>query len=260
MKRTVICYYEPIDNLRLSEDSLALVDIWKKNWESKGWNPIVLSKKDAISNSKLGNIKIEDFNSSFYQFSPNNPKYLMHCYLRWYAYTNFVLENKEDCLWCDYDVFNQSFSFKKAGSVIKNQACILANSGSCGYMTKQSSKTLLEFFEDFFYSKDFTSTSDKFSEFYNINLQNKEDKKLNDMFLIEFLCHHLKVFSRIPITFEFRSKNINFANIKKVYNLFHIHGGVNNMNNNFLEDFDRKSKRSDIYKYIIFNKLKNPSI
>lgn len=95
----VYTYYQNIDFSGQNE----LIELWKKSWESKGFNAIVLGKEDAESHpfynefcDKLKKIHLQIMGEELKDYG-------LSCYLRWLAYANTM---KEASYACDYDVIN----------------------------------------------------------------------------------------------------------------------------------------------------------
>lgn len=101
MSKIVYTYYDNVfDKLEGIDSQARLVELWKNNWASRGWKPVVLSKEDA---KKHPNYKkyLKRFKS--YKTS-NHPDYELACFLRWVA-----LANLGGGYMMDYDVFNYGF-------------------------------------------------------------------------------------------------------------------------------------------------------
>jgi len=54
-RTTVLTFYEPSDYTSQTE-SAALLEVWRDGWKSRGWNPVVLSSRDAIKHARFREI------------------------------------------------------------------------------------------------------------------------------------------------------------------------------------------------------------
>lgn len=110
----VYTYYERISSTYQEEEQL--LDLWKKTWAAQGWNPVVLTLKDAKLDEKLYeklSLKIDAWPTV------NNKLYEKACYVRWLALLNHVKENKLSCaLMTDYDVINYGYTPKMDFAVV----------------------------------------------------------------------------------------------------------------------------------------------
>lgn len=102
----VYTYYQDI-NFK-SQDSL--LEIWKKSWEKRGYEAIILNKKDAEKS-----VFYEEFVSKIkflHEEIANKPlnEYGLSCWLRWLAYST---QSEEKFYVCDYDVINHHFDVTK---------------------------------------------------------------------------------------------------------------------------------------------------
>lgn len=74
----VYAYFESVDGLPLNN---LMVKMWVKSWSNQGWNPIVLSEKDAKSHPLY-----EQFSHVLRRFpSVNTPGFDYHAFMRWLA-------------------------------------------------------------------------------------------------------------------------------------------------------------------------------
>lgn len=51
-RQTVFTFYEPSDYTNEAECA-ALLDVWREGWKSRGWNPVVLSMRDAAKSGRF---------------------------------------------------------------------------------------------------------------------------------------------------------------------------------------------------------------
>jgi hypothetical protein len=123
---TVICYYQEFET-KFSKDSKDFLELWKKSWESKGWNSVILGENDAKQNPLYIQIDIDNPDANFYKTNNSNWKYHRSCYLRLLAYCQYV-RNNGATLYADYDVINYSFTpdilnYMHEDSVLKGERC-----------------------------------------------------------------------------------------------------------------------------------------
>lgn len=97
----IYTFYEPIDNESYNNYD-ELINIWKKSWIFYGWNPVILSLKDAQEHPKYEKLfkKAQDLPTV------NPKKYEMYCYLRWAALAN------KGGWYADVDMINYGFTPK----------------------------------------------------------------------------------------------------------------------------------------------------
>lgn len=245
MNNKVICYYEPINQSQhstFSSESLKLVELWKENWVERGWDPIVLNEEYARSNKFLENVDIGNYKKNFYKYTVNNPSYLKHCYMRWYAYSKFVAENGNS-LWCDYDVYNHSLYYNEYKSTY-GKPTLHCQAGSVGYFDKTTSTKWLQYLE-WFNNTEWIKNS-KFNRRFK-----EEDAKIkyniNDMLLLNSYVTESELMHKCFLTFNFKPIKPT-SNIFKKWKLFHIHGGVRPCN--LLNPPNGCSSRVELWKYI----------
>lgn len=96
----IYTYYEPVPgDPRDRQNNEQLLELWQQNWESKGWTPVVLSRKDAEKNPRF-----KEYMSRFMHYpTVNNKTYELACFLRWVAMEMIGGYH------CDFDVFNIRF-------------------------------------------------------------------------------------------------------------------------------------------------------
>jgi len=126
----VFTYYEDI-NFKNQDNLLAL---WKKSWESHGFEAVVLSRVDAESHQFY-----EEFVDGLYKLNEDittKPltKYGLSCWLRWLAYAT---QTEEKMYVCDYDVINHNFFPENPDDVLHlldgNCPCIASGTPSQFY-------------------------------------------------------------------------------------------------------------------------------
>jgi len=109
----VYSFFEPIEGW---SNDFALVELWKSNWQQKGFEPILLSKSDAEKHPYYEEF-CEKISKTFELvmgrgiLSRDHPwdYYVFHNYIRFLAYAN-VLTKDEPSLVMDYDVYNINYS------------------------------------------------------------------------------------------------------------------------------------------------------
>lgn len=123
-KPKIYTYYENINFKQQDE----LVELWKKSWESNGFEALVLGLEDA-KKSPFYSEFVEKINPLVLEIA-NKPlkRYGLSCYLRWLAYS--TQEDTEPFLVSDYDIINRSFT-----SVLLNEPreklCFMDNLCPC---------------------------------------------------------------------------------------------------------------------------------
>lgn len=74
----VYAYFEAVDGLPLNN---LMVKMWVKSWSDRGWNPVVLSEKDAKVHPLY-----DKFSNALRAFpSVNTPGFDYHAFMRWLA-------------------------------------------------------------------------------------------------------------------------------------------------------------------------------
>lgn len=108
----VYTYYQPIG--RPAE--LELIELWKENWTRQGWDPVILSVKDARLHHDF-----EWFDDLVRKLpSVNNPEYEVACYHR-----HLAMAALGGGLLVDYDVMNRAFKPAALNSFRGNGLTIL---------------------------------------------------------------------------------------------------------------------------------------
>jgi len=222
VNNTVVCYFEPIQGLRFSNESYKLLNKWKSNWESKGWNPVILDEGFSKKNPFYEKINLSNDSALFNSSIVAGPySYMRQCYLRWLAYTNFVFENGP-VVWCDYDVYNKSFTFEKFQTFTQTSE-LYCSSGSAGLMDRYHSNLILELFDNF--PKDTNAVNSTLNSNYDLNHIMKHIDYLSDMILIQSVFWPQKI-RRISTCFQDAS-----STPLQSFDLFHIHGGMKHPKN-----------------------------
>ena len=220
MNNSVISYFQPIAHPQLSNDSFNLLEKWKSNWQSQGWNPIILNEEYATKNPFYSKIDLNNSNNLlFYNRCKNNPiDYLRQCFMRWLAYTRFVFENGPT-VWCDYDVYNKSLTYTKH-KTLPQVSQTYCGSGSVGLMNDRYGNLILNTFKDVSKSNDiqniknFTPEAQKHIDM-NANA-------LSDMHLVQTVFFEPPAQITRLCTCFYDPPSLNV----KSFDLFHIHGGV----------------------------------
>lgn len=99
----IYTYYEDID----FKDQDELVALWEKSWKAKGFDPIVLTEKDAEKSDFYDEFVAKI--TKLHQDITEKPlsKYGLSCWLRWLAYST---QPEEKFFVSDYDVINHNFN------------------------------------------------------------------------------------------------------------------------------------------------------
>ena len=247
MNNTVITYYTEIPDFKTSANNKALLELWEKNWKSKGWNVVILDDVYAKTHDKLKSFNIYDETSLLVRNSRNQKKYLWNCYLRWFAYAKYVEENGT-CVWSDFDVMNCNLTPDQFDS--KNIIVDSAFNGSLcsGVLSSEGSKVLLENIK--LLNDEDEGVVLKINTFLNERI----DKDINDMiilmalntFKINNICTCLRMEG---ISQELSPFDVNGAYKKEKFPLIHFHHGILS-NPSFLNFPDITSRnRTDIVNY-----------
>lgn len=99
----IYTYYEEI-NFRQQKP---LLELWKISWERNGYEPIVLSRRDAESHPLFPEFLTTLLNAHLKITGVPLNKYGVACWIRWLAY---AAQNEEGFYMSDYDVFNPGVS------------------------------------------------------------------------------------------------------------------------------------------------------
>lgn len=107
--KTIFTFYEKIPTWNHTE----IVGIWKRNWQRKGYRPMIIGRDAAKRHPRFGEFvkKVRSFPTI------NDPRYEEACYIRWLGFS-VMLDAVADgrALMSDYDVFNQHFDDSHFGS------------------------------------------------------------------------------------------------------------------------------------------------
>lgn len=104
----IYTYYDKITNhpgSRFDNQDL-MIDIWSKNWQEKGYNPIVLNIEHAKSHKYYDEFvaKCKAIHMKLVK-KPIN-RYCLNCFVRWLAYAT---QNDNKMIVSDYDVINNNW-------------------------------------------------------------------------------------------------------------------------------------------------------
>lgn len=78
--QTIYTYFETVPEMSY-DDAMELMDIWKREWSSHGWTPVVLGYADAAKHPEFGELQ-----KVFEAFPSSNPDgYDLACFNRWLA-------------------------------------------------------------------------------------------------------------------------------------------------------------------------------
>lgn len=257
MNNTVVTYYAEIPNFNSSTNNENLLELWKKNWKSKGWNVVVLNEEYAKSHKDLEQLDVYNETSFLVCNSRLPKKYLWNCYLRWFAYSKYV-EETGTIIWSDFDVMNCNLTPEQLAC--KNIDVDTAFNGSLcsGILSFEGAKNLINNIK-LLHQKDDQMVA-KINKFLTTVL----DKDVNDMivlmalntFKIKAICTCLMILKEIGqhcIPFD------NEGNYKQeAFPLIHFHHGLFT-NPNFLNFPEITSKdRTDIVEYFFKHYLNQP--
>lgn len=134
----VFTYYSPVQQMGVSEQS-ALLAIWKRAWQRAGWEPVVLSARDAEKHPRYKHAEL-----IFSGFPSVNPKnYEMACWLRWVAMA------RHGGVMVDYDVVPYGFAPDDIPLNDGHLVSILADNNPCPcavHGTRQQFENTVEIF------------------------------------------------------------------------------------------------------------------
>lgn len=249
MDNTVISYYSSVNGMQFSKQSFDLLDLWKKNWQTKGWNPIILDEEYAKKHPIFDKISIKDFSNVLHSHTTNLPtEYVMQCYLRWLAYHNYII-NHGKVLWADYDVYNKGLVYSEFKTT-KQFSKIFCRSCCSGILDFKFAEKFILILENILFSKEISELNCISAHSRNTILKYIEVKNLTDMQLmrISYLDDGENV---DQITYSFKKSDGDILN----YKLYHIHGGVGSEKNKesiFIDiPYEKISSRVDLFNFII---------
>lgn len=105
----IYTYYDNITNdvnPLPHDEQQQLIEVWKKNWTDKGFQPIVLDSKQAKKHPFFEKFD-KQMREIYHEIVGDSiSEYGMSCYHRWLAYAS---QQQERCYVSDYDVINLSF-------------------------------------------------------------------------------------------------------------------------------------------------------
>ena len=220
----VVSYFEPIKFRFFRTKNSKLPELWSKNWQERGWSTFMLNESYAKKHPSFKDINFDNHESLLYS-SKSSINYLKQCYMRWLAYSRYVLENGPT-VWCDYDVYNKNLTPNLCKSITNGQSFLFSRSCCSGLLSVKRAKAIVDTIQqcsqvkgindinfpenmrrDFFHSVN----SNIFSDMY---IANRSFRDSGDIDLLNITC---------GFGFEFESIESVFDD----FNLFHIHGGVN---------------------------------
>jgi len=220
----VVSYFEPIDS-KFSRESSELLDLWSKNWTERGWSVLILNESHAKKHASFKNINFGDYKSLLYS-SKNSIDYLKQCYMRWLAYSQYVLENGPT-VWCDYDVYNKNLTPNLCESLTNQKSFVFSRSCCCGYLSTKRAEAIVNTIE--ICSKTNNINDIRFAEESKTAYIHSINPNLfSDMYIANCSFRDAGDIDLLEIAsdlHELEKKSIN--NILNDFNLFHIHGGVN---------------------------------
>jgi len=96
----IYTFYEP-EPILADHENEQLIELWKKNWASHGWEPCVLKTQDAERHPEW-----QKYRDAFAKLPSVNPgKYEQYCYYRWLA-----MAAAGGGWMADFDTFNYGFN------------------------------------------------------------------------------------------------------------------------------------------------------
>lgn len=199
-----------------SKQSGELLEIWKKNWKERGWDPLILNEEYANTHPLIGSISIDDFNSNLYKHHTLRPIYHKHCFLRWLAFHKYVIDNGS-VLWADYDVYNKDLTYENFLK-IKPSPQIFCWSCCSGYLNLDIGYEIARFFKIISTSNDLNKIDGIDENSKNMIIEAANEKRLSDMPIIQALFYT----SCNKITSSFKKSEGDYKN----YSLYHLHGGL----------------------------------
>jgi hypothetical protein len=104
MRPNVYTYYTPLreaPDLWAEDTQRKLIDVWRRSWAKRGWNPVVLTEQDAARHPRYPEFK-KKFWSLPTEYGHN---YEVACFMRWVA-----VSARGGGMLTDYDVINYSFT------------------------------------------------------------------------------------------------------------------------------------------------------
>jgi hypothetical protein len=209
------CFYSPvvIDSTitEFSQDSLRLIELWKKSWSNNGWNPIVLSLEDAKKHPLYHELNLKDYSSNLYKIASNNHEYLELCYSRWFAY------GCHDGAWSDYDVMNYGFTPDNV-DYSKNDPEFIDNIGSCGFASVKGYELIINKFIDVYKNNE---TLNKLIDFQK---KHKHTADISDMHITRGINSDVK-FGNTSIIEQICAENFSSDWWRKS-KLVHYHNGL----------------------------------
>lgn len=256
ISNNVICYYSNINNRRdrplreFSNRSGELVEYWETNWRDKGWNPIVLEKSDAEKHKRFANLSKQYRNPNSLLFhSLHVRKYMFECYSRWLAYAAFVQENGPT-LWCDYDVYNKSFTYNKAKSVHLKPG-MMVKSGSTGLMDNTFSTELMNIHNLISESTSYDNIVGLTAEQQSYVNENKD--VFSDMIAVNLLHVNNQNEAQMYCT-DCWKEDIPPGKTFMDFDMYHMSGGVTDPSNAndlaFTLPYDRNFSRLECVQYV----------
>jgi len=104
--RRVYTYYDDLDCYDDARKQIyqGMINEWKKSWSRAGWDPVVLSRKDAEAHPYFPEYSALIKASLAKKQNLNPENYELACFIRWLA-----VANKGGGFMCDYDVLNKGF-------------------------------------------------------------------------------------------------------------------------------------------------------
>jgi hypothetical protein len=202
----IYSYFEPVGFRNQDE----LISLWKSNWISKGFNPILLSIEDAKKNRFFNYFSNEIKNLHLYITGRPIQRFGSSCYNRWMAYSS--IKEPNSFLVADYDIFNINLTEEYIRSFSGEKMSFLNRYCPCAAIT--SPQQSLKFAQDIISfsqeNKDKIRERYQLSDFVNYHDQeflNLNGEYLQDKYIFEKQNHQIKLFT----------PNLDIENIKMLH-------------------------------------------
>ena len=227
----IYTYYE---NIKFDEQD-ELINLWKKSWRDQGFEPIVLTEKDAQSVSYYETFvdEISKINKkiSGVEIHP----YTLSCFTRWISYVS--LKSDESILVCDYDVINKSFQNKKFNEPSEKLSFL---DGFCPCFALGNSEQFLKFCQDIVEKS--KSNLDEIKKIFF-----EDDYRLfHDQTFLSICYNKLKIENNLYNI----CKSRKYVDFEKIYHVSH-----NYVQNNKDEDESLEKISSDILRIKLVEKI-----
>lgn len=186
----IYTYYEEI-NFKHQDK---ILEYWKKNWENKGFDPIILTRMDAKRSSYYDTFLNEIQQLHLEITSKDIKQYGISCYMRWLAYS--TQEENYPFFVSDYDIFNINFK-----NIDEPDDKLNFLAGNCPCFAKGNPVQFLSFCKDIVkYSKEYKEEIKKEFEIKNCRHYHDQEflylsqKIVNELYNIVLGQKYVKLF------------------------------------------------------------------